>query len=119
LTHTSALDEKADEFGRATDHPRTVLLAEIGGTPVAFACLEGAASRKLGKIRAVAVAPERQSGGIGAALCMEVFRRFQDRDLRYVAAWAGPGEATPETRRMFWKVGMYHEVLATNYYMML
>ncbi len=119
LTHPTALDEKVDGFGRATDHPRTVLLAESAGAPVAFACLEGNESRRLGKVRSVAVAPGCQGAGIGTALCIEVFRRFKDRDLRYVAAWAGPGEATPATRRMFWKVGMYHEVLATNYYMTL
>ena len=119
LTHATALDEKVEELARATDHPHTVLLAERDGAPVAFACLESSESRKMGKVRAVAVSPERQGGGVGAALCIDVCRRFRERGLRYVAAWAAPGEATPATRRMFWKVGMYHEVLATNYYMML
>ena len=119
LTQADATAKRAEECGAATGEPRTVLLAEIGGRPVGFATVEEDKDRGLGKLDAVGVDPPHQGGGIGSALCMEAFRRFRERGTEYVVAWPRPGEVTPQTRRMFWKVGMYHEVLATNYYMML
>ena len=119
LTHPGATDRRADEFAGATENGDPVLLAETAGRPVAFACLDGDETRKLGKLRTVAVLPEFQGEGIGSTLCMEVFRLFRERGLEYAVLWVKQAEVTPESRGMCWKVGMYHEVLSTNYYMML
>ena len=119
LTQSGVAVSRADRFRAATDHPETVLLAEREGEPVGFACVEEDAARGIGKLRGVAVGPSRQGGGIGSALCMEAFRSFREHGLEYASAWPAPGDVTVRTRRMCWKVGMYHEVLATNYYMML
>ncbi|MBT3270751.1 GNAT family N-acetyltransferase [Candidatus Poribacteria bacterium] len=119
LTHPGATDRRAGEWAEATADGSPVLLAESGGRPVGFACLDADESRKLGKLRTVAVTPGSQGGGVGSGLCMEVFHMFRERGLEYVVLWANQGEVSPETRRLCWRVGMYHEVLSTNYYMML
>lgn len=120
LAFPNALEKKTTDCLKALEQgPDRVRIVSENSKAAGFAVLSYEAPKKVGEISALAVAPDFQGRGIGAALCMDVFDLFRERGLHYVRLKAGLGEVTWQSRQMCWNVGLYRELPSVDYYMML
>lgn len=73
----------------ASDDP--LLVAEEGGEVAGFLLARVHQPTRKAEIENILVAPEHRGAGIGRELLAEAIERFQDRDVRYVAALTQEG----------------------------
>lgn len=117
LAFENVLQRRSYELSTcAKESPDKVRVADEGGALVGFAVIDEEPAKRLGVIRTVAVDPEAQGRGVGAALCMDAFDILRGRGLVQVRLHARVGEVTGRMRQMCWNVGLYRELPSMDYY---
>lgn len=110
------VEKLAEIVSTTSDRLRVATQAE---QVIGFAVLDVDEEKKLGTIETLSVHPESRNRGMGAAMCMDAFAFFEERDLRYAQLTAKLGEVNERTRRLCWNVGLHRELPSIDYHMYL
>ena len=120
LAFGPVLQRRAEQFASmAAGDARTVRVAAEDARLVGFSVVEDWAEKNTGNLSTIAVDPEAQGRGVGAALCTDAFDVVRERGFAYVRAVARLGEVGWATRQLCWNVGLYRQLPSIDYYTLL
>ena len=110
--------EKARQVRRACrQEPGTgVVVAELDGQVVGFACYHWRDQTGVGEIGNNAVHPDVQGRGIAPRMYEQVFERMRERGMRFAKVSTGLIPSQAPARRAYQKAGFSKELTFVTYY---